>query len=1136
MNFRPFLIAAFFLLFLFSCKKSPDNSTGQGREVSSISTLLEEGPLFSKLPAEITGVSFNNLIAPEELLSPLEYINVYNGGDVAIGDINGDGWEDIYFTGNTTDNKLYLNKGNVDGAGIQFEDITEKAGVACKNSWSTGVTMADVNGDGLLDIYVCNAYYTEPEKRANQLFINNGDLTFSEKGKEFGLDDMGYGIVATFFDYDKDGDSDLFVGNHPPDRNKLSYNDHLQHWKNPADATSDHLYRNNGNGTFSNVTKEAGMLNYGWTLGAVVADLNQDGWSDVYVTVDHTEPDRYYLNNGNGTFSEVSDQKMKHMSFSSMGVDAADINNDGLLDIGVVEMLATDNFNEKTKMASMNPERFWRMVEVGYGYQYMRNMLHLNMGNGEFSEIGQMAGIHRTNWSWAALFADFDNDGWKDFFVANGYIREYLDKDHTKKYTSTLDKAKEMGLDKKTIIRDYGSKAPSNPVPNNFFRNNGDLTFEEMGPAFGLDNLSFSSGAAYGDLDNDGDLDLVVNHSNDVASIYQNQSRERGGNNYFRVQLQHPNGYCPIGAKATIETSSGIQVQELTNTRGYQSAVENALHFGVGKDLKINKLTIQWMDGRQNVLENLDANQVVQVNYKDAVSRPAPEAPMPLFADVTNQSGLSHKHTEIEFDDYGRQVLLPHKMSQFGPFISAGDVNKDGLPDVYVGGGNGQPGSLFYQTAAGKFTKADIPAFIIDQNCDDMQSVFFDANNDGFIDLYVASGGNEFPEDSELLKDRLYINVGNGMLQKVKNALPDIRISSSCVKPFDFDKDGDIDLFIGGRQVPGKYPSPANSVLLKNEKGRFVDATASLAPGFQALGMVTDAVWTDLNADGVAELIVVGEWMPITVFQQVNGQFINAKEEFGLQNSTGWWNRIVQSDIDKDGDMDYVVGNLGKNYKYHATEDKPFHVYADDFDGNGTFDIALGYYLKGETLYPVRGLQCSSEQIPSLKSQFPSYTDFGKASIRDVYGEKLTSALHYEAKNFSTSILKNLGNGLLELNELPNEAQIAPVNAIVIEDFDGDGNMDILLGGNLHVSEVETGRADAGKGLYMKGLGNGQFKPMLNYETGLALSGDVKDIYFIHNGNPAEKLMIIGNNSAAFQVIKWIGSDKQQLSYLIKGD
>ncbi len=1076
--------------------------------------------MFESLPHTQTGVDFNNLLDINAIKSPLEYVNVYNGAGVATGDINNDGLADIYFTGNMADNKLYLNKGN-----FQFEDISEKAGITCPNTWSTGVTMTDVNGDGLLDIYVCRAYFDEPDRRQNQLFINNGDLTFSEKSKEYGLADAGYSIVATFFDFDKDGDPDLYVSNHPMGRTKKTYGDHLQGWANPPMETSDHFYRNNGDGTFTNITKEAGILNYCWTLGAVAADLNQDGWLDLYVSVDHAEPDRYYLNNGDGTFTEVSKEKMKHFSFSSMGVDAADINNDGLLDIGVVEMLSTNNFNEKTKMAPMNPERFWFMVDNGYGWQYMRNMLHLNTGNGEFSEIGQMAGIHRSNWSWAALLADFDNDGWKDFFVTNGYLREYLDKDHHKKYEKALNEASAKGVSQKPLIKDYGRKAPINQVPNNFFRNNGDLTFTEMAPEFGLDNQSFSSGAAYADFDNDGDLDLVVNHSNDIASIYKNQDRERGGNNYLRFKLEHPNGLCPVGTKVTIETASGMQFQQFTYTRGYQSSVEGMVHFGLAKDGKADKVTIEWPDGKQQEMSDVAANQVVTMKYSNAGPAPSSQQQKPvLFVNTTRPTGLVHRHKELPFDDYGKQVLLPHKMSQFGPFISSADVNGDGLEDFFVGGGNGQPGSLFYQTVDGQFTKADIPSFNNDLNSEDMGSAFFDVNNDGLVDLYVASGGNEFPENSEKLRDRLYINIGQGVLRKVNKVIPDIRISSSCVKPFDFDGDGDLDLFIGGRQVPGRYPSPASSYLLENENGFFKDATLNRAPGLQNLGMVTDAVWTDFDADGVVDLVVVGEWMPITVFTQQDGRFTNATENFGLENTIGWWNRIVQGDLDNDGDMDLVIGNLGQNYKYRASEEKPFHVFADDFDGNGTFDIALGYFLQDEVLYPVRGRQCSSEQIPAIAEKFPTYSDFGKASIFEVYGDKLESGLHYEAKNFSSSVLKNMGNGVYQMEALPNEAQIAPVNGIVLEDLDRDGNLDLLIGGNLYVSEVETGRADAGKGLFLKGNGDGSFKPFLAYKSGLNISGDVKDIRAISTNVPGEKMFIVGSNNALLEVWKWIGA------------
>jgi enediyne biosynthesis protein E4 len=1120
MNYRLLLCIMFGISILWSC--GDVSSSSGGSEISSGGTAG-----FETLPASATGITFDNEIDVEKVKSPLEYLNVYNGGGVAVGDINNDGLPDIYFGGNLSDNKLYLNKGN-----FQFEDITGKASVASANGWSTGVTMADVNGDGFLDIYVCRGYYDEPAKRQNLLFINNGDLTFSEKSKEYGLVDSSYSIVATFLDYDKDGHPDLFVGNHPLDQ-MASFEQHVKNWHNPQLEFSDRLYHNNGDGTFTDQTVQAGLLNYGWTLGTIAADLNQDGWTDIYVAVDQSEPDRYYLNNGDGTFSEVSEQKMRHISFSSMGTDAGDINNDGRLDLAIVEMLATGNFNEKTKMAPMNPKRFWSFVDAGYEFQYMRNALHLNMGDGTFSEIGQMAGTNRTDWSWSSLLADLDNDGWKDYYVTNGNLREYLDKDHQKKMLKSMEKAAAVGQSKKLLIADFGKTAPTQKVKNVFFKNNGNLTFTELGKEYGLDHPGYSSGAAYADFDNDGDLDLVVNNTNEEASVYKNMSREKTGNNYLRVKLEHLGTICPIGTKVTLESAAGLQFQEFTYTRGYQSSVEGVLHFGLGKDDLIKSLTIKWLDGKEQTLSDVKPNQVLTLRYQDAATLPVRvKNTSLLFADATASAGIGYAHQETIFDDYAIQVLLPHKMSQFGPMVSTGDVNQDGLEDFYAGGGNGHPGALFFQNENGGFTKSEFPGFQAGVICEDMGSAIFDVNNDGLPDLYVASGGNEYEEGSALYRDRLYINDGKGQLKKAKGALPDIRTSSSCVKPFDFDGDGDLDIFVGGRQVPGRYPSPANSVLLENVGGKFQDASAAKAPGFRELGMVTDAIWTDLNGDNVPDLLIAGEWMPITVFLQSGGKFVNATADFGLENTTGWWNKIATGDIDNDGGNDFILGNLGLNYKYKATPEKPFHVYAGDFDKNGTFDIALGYFLKDDVLYPVRGRQCSSEQVPSIADEFPTYNEFGKASIFEVYGDNLKTALHYEAKVFTSSVLKNMGGGKYELSALPPEAQIAPVNGIVLQDFDDDGNLDLVIGGNLYVSEVETGRADAGKGLYLQGLGNGHFKPFYPYDSGLNIPGDVKDIRPIKTHLSADKWLLVCNNNDKLQLIKWTGNSNRKLTDL----
>ncbi len=1092
-----------------------------GENTSSPQIIQEtKPPRFEALSADMTGITFNNELDINILKSPFAYINVYNGGGVGLGDINNDGLTDICFTSNLGENKLYLNKGN-----FQFEDISQSSGISNIKEWSTGVSMVDINSDGFLDIYICRAYYEDPAKRRNLLYINNGDLTFSEQADQYGVGDKGYSISAVFFDYDKDGHVDLFVGNHPLDR-FVSYAENLNNWNNPTMEWTSNLFHNNGDGTFSNATKEAGLLSYGWTLGVITSDLNNDGWTDIYVAVDHTEPDRYYLNNGDGTFSEVSDSKMKHMSHSSMGVDAADINNDGLLDLAVVEMLATNNFNEKTKMASMNIELFWGFVDVGYQYQYMRNMLHLNTGGGVFSEIGQMAGVHRTNWSWASLLADFNNDGWKDFYVTNGYLREYLDKDNMKRYLKSLGEIDKTGESKESLISDFVMQAPTNKVENNFFVNNGDLTFTEKGPESGLNFLGFSSGAAYADLDNDGDLDLVVSNTNDLASIYKNMDREEGGNNYLRIQFKHPKTICPLGTKVTLKSKDGMQYQELTYARGYQSSVEGILHFGIGSADKVDEVIVEWLDGQKQTLVNVEANQVLTVSYENSKKEKRnEEGNSVLFSDITDALGVKITHKETIFDDYKVQVLLPHKMSQFGPFISTGDINNDGLEDFYLGGAKGHAGSLYLQLADGGFELTDMPSFVSDLNCEDMGSAFFDANNDGKLDLYVASGSNEFKPGSPLYGDRLYVNVGNGKLQKVKNAIPEILTSSSCVKPYDFDNDGDLDLFVGGRQLAGHYPSPVSSVLLENTKGFFKDVTATKAPGLENLGMVTDAVWTDFNGDGSIDLLITGEWMPLTVFTQTGGKFENTTADYGLDNTVGWWNRIAAGDLDNDGDMDYVAGNLGTNYKYKASADKPFHVYADDFDENETFDIALGYFLEGDVLYPVRGKQCSSEQCPGISEKYHTYEEYGKASIAEVYGDKLKDALHYEAVNFHSSVLLNRGGGQMQVMPLPNEAQIAPINAIVIMDFDADNNLDLLVGGNLYVSEVETGRADAGRGLYLRGRGDGSFSPAHFVQSGLNLTGDVKDIVQIKSSVESQKHFLVGNNNGQVQLIAWLGTE-----------
>lgn len=1110
MNAKYLILVCSILLLITSCNQPSDQS--------SVSSKIPELK-FENISAETSNINFNNTLDINALKHPYTYVNVYNGGGVSIGDINNDGLSDLYFTGNLVDNKLYLNKGN-----FEFEDVTAKAGVACTNRWSTGSTMADVNNDGYLDIYVCQAYYDDPNQRANQLFINNGDGTFSEKGAQMGINDTGFSIQSSFFDYNQDGHLDLIVGNHPIERQRpIVY--HNKIWQDPVPQFSDHLYKNNGDGTFSDVTEEAGILNYGWTLGVVTSDLNQDGWTDIYVAVDHSEPDRYYLNNQDGTFKEVSEPNMKHISLSSMGIDAADINNDGLIDLTVMEMLSRDNFREKTKMASMNPNKFWTYVNVGYHYQYMRNMMHINTGDGEFSEIGQMADIQRTDWSWAALLADFDNDGWKDLYVANGYYREILDKDHSNKYKAKLQEAYDAGLPRENILRDMATLAPSTRVENNFFKNDGDMTFSEMASKVGVNHKGWSSGAGYADLDNDGDLDLVVNNIDDPASIYRNTTADQGESHYLNVKLAHNPSILPNGTKVTLETNTGLQFQEMTYTRGYQSSVDGILHFGLGQDDKINKLTIQWPDGKKQILQNVLVDQTLTAKYEDANSKAGNNSLAGQnLEEVTSKLAVDFKHTDEYFDDYSKQVLLPHQMSQFGPSLATGDINGDGLDDFFVGGGNNQASTIFIQNKNGTFSKSNSKVFEKDKASDDMGATLFDIDGDNDLDLYVVSGGNEFDIDSPNYQDRFYLNDGKGNFTKNQNSIPDIRTSGSCAKPFDFDGDGDLDLFVGGRHLSGKYPSPTKSYLLENQDGVLKNTTEETANSLSDLGMVTDAVWSDFNGDGQIDLVIVGEWMAPNILIQDSGKFENKTTEFGLDGQIGWWFGIEKGDVDNDGDEDYVLGNLGYNYKYQAKPEKPFHVYASDFDKSGTFDIALGYFLENDVLYPVRGRQCSSEQMPSIAEKFPTYEDYGKASIFEVYGDDLNTALHYEATNFSSSVLINNGGGKYDLWSLPSYAQIAPTNAILIEDFDGDGNKDLMLAGNLFTSEVETGRADAGKGLLLKGSGDGNFKPVLPQTSGLKIDKDVKDMAILNvNG---QKLILVANNNAPLEIWQWNNSSK----------
>ncbi|WPO78255.1 VCBS repeat-containing protein [Flavobacterium sp. KACC 22761] len=1056
------------LLLLASCSKDSDQK------------------IFTTLDRSDTGIDFSNNLTENDSLNYFTYNYIYLGGGVATGDINNDGLVDIYFTGNQVSNKLYLNKGN-----LKFEDITEKAGVGGDSRWYTGVAMADVNGDGFLDIYCSVGGKFGPKN--NQLYINNGNGTFTEKAKEYGIDDVGNSVQGTFFDYDKDGDLDLFVANYPPTKFNSATGDYVQMMLHVKDNESGHLYRNDGN-HFTNVTEQAGVKNYGLSLSATVGDLNNDSWPDIYVSNDFNSPDFLYINNQDGTFKEVVKEAMAHNSFYGMGVDISDFNNDGNLDLFQVDMDAKDNRRKKANMSSMNPKLFWDVIDAGFNYQYMHNCMQLNTGvyeNGipHFGNVSRITGTSSTDWSWGPLFADFDNDGNKDLFVTNGTRREINNND----FFHSLET---LNLKPKDLLK-KSQEIPSEKIDNFMFQNNGNLNFEQANKKWGIEYKGFSNGVAYVDLDNDGDLDIVVNNIDDYASVFENSSSKL--NNYLKVDFKgNSKNVYGLGNRVYVRTKKGTQMQELTLTRGFQSSVAPELHFGVGKENTIDEVKVVWTNGKVQKLNNVKANQTLHFKEQDAkeeiVAKTAPKSQ--LFATETKIFPV-YKHEENKYDDFKDQVLLPHKMSTFGPVIAVGDLNKDGLDDYFIGGSATYSGKMFFQTKNG-FVEKSIPALELDKASEDTGTLIFDADNDGDNDLYVVSGGYEFLINDPKLQDRLYINNGKGDFTKASaGVLPSMLVSGSKVYPIDYDKDGKQDLLVLGRQVPGQYPSPTTTYLLHNistaTQPKF-EISKKAPKEFINLGMATSAVITDINNDKLDDIIVVGEWMPIRIFQNSKAGFKEVTKEMGLNDdTTGWWWSIQQGDFDKDGDMDYIVGNNGLNYKYKATPDETFDIFVKDFDNDKHKDIVLSYYNDGKQ-YPVRGRGCSSQQIPNIKKKFKDYESFSEATLVDVYTEKsLKEALHYKVKSFASIYLENK-NGKFVIHELPVDAQLSCINQIMVDDYDKDGNLDALITGNMYNSEVETPRNDAGHGLFLKGNGKGKFKSVTAVESGFFTPGDVKNM------------------------------------------
>lgn len=1069
----------------------------------------EQTKLFEKRTE--TGIDFKNILTENDSLNYFTYGYIYMGGGVSAGDINNDGLIDLFFTGNQVQNKLYLNKGN-----LQFEDITEQAGIEGDDRWYTGVTMTDVNHDGLLDIYCSVGGKFEPKE--NQLFVNQGNNTFKEEAKKYGIADVGNSVQSTFFDYDRDGDLDLYVANYPPTNFKAPNHYYLSMQRFHKPHESDHLYRNDGNG-FVDVTEEAGVRSFGLSLSATVGDVNGDGWPDLYVSNDFSTPDYFYINNQDGTFSEKGKTMTKNTSFYGMGVDISDFNNDGLLDIFQVDMSSQDNRRAKANMASMDPELFWGTVNAGFHYQFMQNSLQLNNGNlkdsiPDFSNISRIAGISSTDWSWGPLFADLDNDGWKDLFISNGTRREINNNDY-------FNKINETAISKDSLLS-LSMAIPSEPIDNFVYRNKQDLTFEQANEAWGLSFEGFSNGGVYVDLDNDGDLEIVTNNIDDTATIFENKGNTNG---YVALKFKGPKlNPLGIGAKVTAFSQGELQYQELIMSRGFQSSVAPRMHFGMGERAVLDSLKIQWPDGRLQWMKEVAVNQLLEISYVEAIGQAMvgkADHERRFFETVTDSTWVpSFVHKENVFDDFKWEILLPHKMSTLGPALAKGDLNGDGLDDLVLGGAKDQETAVFYQTPTG-WERQSISVLENDKEFEDMGALIFDADSDGDNDLYMVSGGNEVLSDSPRLQDRLFINQGAGVFKKSIEALPEMLTSGARVHPFDYDKDGDLDLFVGGRQVPKAYPSPPKSYVLENrsEDGtpRFVDVTPEKAPGLDKIGMVTDASWADYDNDGWVDLILTGEWMPITVFKNNQGRFEEVTEAVGLKDTSGWWFSIASGDFDKDGDVDFVVGNLGLNYKYKANEKESFDIYYNDFDKSGSKDIVLSYFNGGKK-YPLRGRECSSQQMPGIKRKFGNYADFSVATLEDVYTEEyLENSLHYQVKSFASVYLENK-NGRFVTHKLPNMAQLSSINQILVEDFDKDSNLDVLIIGNLHGSEVETPRNDASNGLLLLGDGKGEFDPMTALESGFFVNGDAKDMTKI-NIDGGSYIIAVKNN-AALQVVK----------------
>ena len=1097
---------------LYACEQ--DSHGNNGRHNPDLTP--PENALFKMLPSSETGIDFKNTLQEDWNINYILYPYLYNSGGVGVIDINNDGLQDLFFTSTLGSCKLYLNKG-----GFHFEEIAAKAGVEAKDGIKTGIAVADINGDGWQDIYLCRTGFGNGIPMRKLLFINNKDNTFSEKAHEYGLDADGPTTSATFFDYDLDGDLDVFLANHPADFASVNNVD----IKPNADGTisrntsrkdtpeSNRLLRNDKS-VFHDVTAGAGLLDIGFSLSALATDVNEDGYPDLIVGNDYVEPDAIYINNKNGTFSDRESSTIRHMSSNSMGSDAADINNDGLTDFFVLDMLAEDYKLQKARVSNARPERYFPLVQYGYGYQEIRNMMQLNNGNGTYSEIGCLAGVFQTDWSWGCLFDDFDHDGFQDLYVTNGFYRDVNNADYINFTSDSINRLYPEGIGPQNMpdINGFLALIPQFRLLNYAFRNKGDLTFEDASVKWGLGAKSYSNGLAYADLDNDGDMDLIVNNIDEEAFVYKNTAIESQKGNWLQIKLQgNPGNSSAIGAKARITAGGQIFYKELQPSRGFMSSVEPIFHFGLGTVSKIDRLEVQFPEGKLLVQENVPVNQRLTLSIAQA--KPGKLSPLPSPKPfVTEVTAPAFKHTEDPFLDFNREALIPWRMSIPGPHLATADVNGDGLEDVFIGGATKQAGALFLQKPGGAFTPASAATWETDKDFEDVGCVFADIDLDGDQDLVVASGGNTAAANSTAYQSRIYKNDGKGNFTR-SGGLPGLRDPVGAISVRDYDSDGAPDLFLGGWCVPGSYPIAAPGSVLKNDgKGNFSDVTATVAPDFAKAGIVYDLQWGDLNGDKQPELIVAAEWMPIRIFEYKNGKFQETTDNYGLNNLKGLWRSVLAADFDGDGDVDLVGGNFGLNSRYRASDAEPLRMYAKDFDKNGSMDGIMTEMQYGQEL-TLAYRDILVKQIPSVKKKFLRYTDYANATVTDIFAPSdLKEAQIFSCNELRSMYFENQG-GKFTATPLSSEAQAFPVYAQLAIDLNQDGRLDWMGAGNDRGQQVETGSIDAGNGLILLGGPSSKgTKPVYARNSGFWANRQARRMVSLKSADGSVRVIVSNNN------------------------